>query len=94
MAAPLRETNAIDALDDVLSVYQDCQIGFALIYGWSSDISIGLEVAGAIDNILKNEFSAQFGNAATETLGNLRDPVGQVDLDLYFYRGCDAVTSG
>jgi hypothetical protein len=78
-------------LADALDQYEGCRVGLALTFGWSSDLQTGLAVADAVNAILQDDFPEIFADAAVDNFASLQDPVGRVDMQLYFYRGCDAL---
>ncbi|MCO5223214.1 MAG: hypothetical protein M9947_16820, partial [Thermomicrobiales bacterium] len=80
-----------DALADILEPYQGCRVGLSLTFGWSSDLQTGIAVAGAVNQILEDDFPEIFGDAALEDFASLQDPPGRVDLEFFFYKGCDAL---
>ena len=87
-----------DAVDDAsetlageLDQYEGCRVGLALTFGWSSDLQTGLAVADAVNTILLEAFPEIFGEAAVDNFASLQEPAGRVDMQFYFYRGCDAL---
>jgi hypothetical protein len=89
------DQDAIDeastSLADVLEPYNGCRVGLSLTFGWSSDLQTGIAVAQAINQILADDFPDIFGDAALEDFASLQDPPGRVDLEFFFYKGCDAL---
>ncbi len=83
--------DASAALAEVLAPYEGCRVGLALTFGWSSDLSTGIAVAQAVNQILADDFPAIFSDAALEDFASLQDPPGRVDLEFFFYKGCDAL---
>ena len=83
--------DAQQSLAVVLEPYNGCRVGLSLTFGWSSDLQTGIAVAQAINQILADDFSDIFGDAALEDFASLQDPPGRVDLELFFYKGCDAL---
>jgi hypothetical protein len=63
----------------------------SLTFGWSSDLQVGIAVAQAVNQILEDDFPEMFGDAALEDFASLQDPPGRVDLEFFFYKGCDAL---
>lgn len=82
---------ASDNLAEVLAPYDGCRVGLSLTFGWSSDLSTGVAVAQAVNQILADDFPEIFGDAALEDFASLLDPPGRVDLELFFYKDCDAL---
>lgn len=85
----IEETSEI--LAEELDQYEGCRVGLTLTFGWSSDLTTGLAVADAVNSILVDDFPEIFGEAAIDNFAALQDPVGRVDLQIYFYRGCEAL---
>lgn len=83
------ETTAM--LAGVLAPYEGCQVGLSLTFGWSSDLQTGIAVAQAVNRILADDFPKTFGDAALEDFASLQDPPGRVDLELFFYKGCETL---
>jgi hypothetical protein len=91
-------SNAVDALHQVLDKYQGCRVGFVLTTGWSgtdtdNGIGEGNELADDINAILRDDFPNLFGDTGFESIANVADPRGQVDLKMFFHLGCEQAGS-
>ncbi|MEZ4504941.1 MAG: hypothetical protein R2848_03505 [Thermomicrobiales bacterium] len=83
--------DASATLADVLAPYEGCRVGLSLTFGWSSDLQTGIAVAQAVNQILADDFPEIFSDAALEDFASLQDPPGRVDLEFFFYKGCEAL---
>ncbi|CAN5390309.1 hypothetical protein BH09CHL1_BH09CHL1_29940 [soil metagenome] len=80
--------NISDELDDVLQPYQSCQAVVVLVYGHANDIGPGQDLAREVIGVLQDDFSSIFDGAAMTDLADTSGGTGDVDLVIYFVRGC------
>jgi hypothetical protein len=85
---------AEEALRTALAPYATCRAGVVLTFGHGSTIGEGTVLARAINTVIQAEFAPIFGGAAFDAFGDLRAPLGQVDVRIYFFTGCAAAEAG
>ena len=67
-----------------------CQLGFMFIAANAPEIGEGVELAQAVERLLRREFPDIFQGVPAELFAQPGvEPRGQVDLQLFFGRGCD-----
>jgi uncharacterized protein YPO0396 len=85
------QNDAIDQLHDVLDKYDGCRVGVTFTAGWTGaggDVNEGQALADKINSLVRDEFPGLFGKSAFDSIANLNDPRGQVDIRMYFFTGC------
>jgi len=82
---------ALAALRDVLQPYTQasCKAGVVLTFGHGGTIGQGTQLAAAINTLIQDQYPGSFDGAAFDSFGDLRAPLGQVDIRIYFFSGCD-----
>ena len=78
------------ALDAVFAPYDGCRAGVVLTFGHGVLIGQGTVLADAINAVIQAEHPEIFGGAAFDAFGDLSPELGQVDIRIYFFTGCDA----
>lgn len=89
-------TQALAAIRDALQRYTSasCRAGVVLTFGHGSTIGIGTQLAAAINDMIQAQYPGAFGAAAFDSFGDLRAPLGQVDIRIYFFSGCGPAEEG
>jgi hypothetical protein len=59
--------------------------------GWpgaGGEINDGVALADAMNDIVRDEFPDLFGKSAFDSIANVNNPRGRVDIRMYFFTGC------
>lgn len=88
-------TEAVQELQTALEPYlttAGCRAGFVLTSSRAQDVGTGVALSENINEILQQEFPEVFGETAFEAIALTNpDPAGEVQLQIFFFRGCQAV---
>src|SRR5918995_385005 len=88
-------TEAVQELQTALEPYLTtggCRAGFVLTSSRAQDVGTGVALSENINEILQQEFPEVFGETAFEAIALTNpDPAGEVQLQIFFFRGCQAV---
>jgi hypothetical protein len=70
-----------------------CRAGFTLISGKAPSIEQGVDVAQAVDDLLRQFWPDIFSqNTGTEVFALPNEqPFGEVTIDIFFYSGCTPI---
>ncbi|MDP9358279.1 MAG: hypothetical protein M3R02_23925 [Chloroflexota bacterium] len=91
---PVAQEAARAELRRILAPYADgCRAGVVLTFGHSPAVEVGTAMAAAVNELLADEFPDLFEGAAFEDFVNVDPPVGQVDVRIYLFTGCEPAES-
>ena len=66
-----------------------CQAALVLTFGYAFDVNPGVDLAGAINNVLVEGIPEMFGSAATEDFASIEPPPGRAQIRVYLTTACN-----
>lgn len=84
------DAEAIEAIRNAMEPYEGCRAGIVLTFGWNPSVATGSTIAAEVNDLLAEADPEMFGEAATRNFANI-GPQGTADLEMYFFRGCQAL---
>ena len=77
------------AIQAAMKPYEACRVGITLTFGWNPDVTVGLQISQAVNDLLPDAMPKMFEDAVYENFANIAAS-GTVEIRMYFFRGCDA----